>query len=62
MLCAGHEDDYVIELANVVRKELGKMGDVKPKDQKAIGAAKIAHPTIVPIPNLQLHPLPQPIS
>ncbi|XP_019416037.1 PREDICTED: gamma-glutamylcyclotransferase 2-1-like [Lupinus angustifolius] len=48
----GHEDNYVIELANEVRKELGIV-NIVPKDKKLV-----AHPTHVPIPTLQLHPIP----
>ncbi|KAI4316187.1 hypothetical protein L6164_024191 [Bauhinia variegata] len=58
----GHEDDYVIELANEVRKELGIVGNVIPKDKKLVGPAQLPHPPHVPIPSLQLHPLPEPIA
>ncbi|RYR33427.1 hypothetical protein Ahy_A10g048014 isoform A [Arachis hypogaea] len=58
----GHEDDYVIELANEVRKVLG-MGKALPKDKKLVGApSQLQHPPHVPIPTLQLHPLPEPIA
>ncbi|XP_054789011.1 gamma-glutamylcyclotransferase 2-1-like [Prosopis cineraria] len=50
----GHEDDLVIELANEVRKVLGVVGDVTPRE------GRLAHPSHVPIP--VLHPLPQPIA
>ena len=57
-----HEDDYVIELANEVRKVLG-MGKALPKDKKLVGATpQLQHPPHVPIPTLQLHPLPEPIA
>ncbi|XP_019438374.1 PREDICTED: gamma-glutamylcyclotransferase 2-2-like [Lupinus angustifolius] len=48
----GHEDDYVIELANEVRKELGIV-NVLSKDKKMV--APTPH---MPIPTLQLHALP----
>ncbi|KAE9609180.1 hypothetical protein Lal_00020318 [Lupinus albus] len=47
----GHEEEYVIELANEVRKELGIVNVVQ-KEKKLV-----AHPTHVPIPTLQLRPL-----
>ncbi|MED6207248.1 Gamma-glutamylcyclotransferase 2-1 [Stylosanthes scabra] len=58
----GHEDDYVIELANEVRKVLG-MGKALPKDKKLVGApSQLQHSPHAPIPTLQLHPLPEPIA
>lgn len=62
VICAGHEDDLVIELANEVRKVLGIVGNVIPTDKKTIGPAQLAHPSRVPVSPLQLHPLPKPIA
>jgi len=47
---AGHEEDYVIELANEVRKELGRL-----KEKKAAGAhiALKAHLPLMNLPPLQ---------
>ncbi|OIV97781.1 hypothetical protein TanjilG_12538 [Lupinus angustifolius] len=42
----GHEDDYVIVLANEVRKELG-MVNVAPKDKNLVAPAKLQHSTHV---------------
>jgi len=51
----------VIELANEVKKVLG-VGNVVPKEKKQVGAAQLPHPPHVPIPTLQLLPLPEPIA
>lgn len=59
----------MIELANEVRKVLG-VGNVVAKEKKLVGAkekklvgaAQLPHPSHVPIPTLQLHPLPEPIA
>lgn len=56
----GHEDDYVIELANEVRKVPGNMENVITKD-KLVGPAQLPYPH-EPIPALQLHPLSEPIA
>ena len=52
----------MIELANEVRKVLGFVGNVTPKETSAVGAAQLAQSSHVPIPALQLHPLPEPIA
>ncbi|KAK2392291.1 ChaC family protein [Trifolium repens] len=57
----GHEDDYVIELANEVRKVLGVV-NVVPSEKKSVGPAQLQHSPHAPIPTLQLHPLPEPIA
>jgi hypothetical protein len=61
LLYTGHEDDYVIELANEVRKVLGVV-NVVPSDKKLVGPAQLQHSPHAPIPTLQLHPLPEPIA
>ncbi|KAA8520989.1 hypothetical protein F0562_011662 [Nyssa sinensis] len=55
----GHEDDYIIELANEVRKFLGIPGAGIPKE-KLVATSHI--PLKSHIPALQLHPLPKIIA
>lgn len=57
----GHEDDLVIELANEVRKVLGVVNVVL-NEKKLVGTTQLPHQPHVPIPSLQLHPLPEPIA
>nr|AFK48281.1 unknown [Medicago truncatula] len=57
----GHEDDLVIELANEVRKVLGVVNVVL-NEKKLVGPTQLPHQPHVPIPSLQLHPLPEPIA
>ncbi|CAK8568779.1 unnamed protein product [Lathyrus sativus] len=57
----GHEEDYVIELANEVRKALG-VDNVVPNDKKLVGPAQLQHQPHVPISTLPLNPLPEPIA
>lgn len=60
--CAtGHEEDYVIELANEVRKALG-VENIVPNDKKLVGPAQLQHQPHVPISTLPLNPLPEPIA
>ncbi|KAE9587018.1 putative glutathione-specific gamma-glutamylcyclotransferase, gamma-glutamyl cyclotransferase [Lupinus albus] len=62
----GHEDDYVIELANEVRKELGIVNELANGVRKELGIVnvlpkdkKLVAPTPhVPIPGLKLQALP----
>lgn len=62
MFDIGHEDDYVIELANEVRKELGIVGNGLLKEKKLVGPPHIPVPHKSNIPALQLHPLPEAIA
>jgi hypothetical protein len=57
-----HEDDYVIELANEVRKELGIVGSGIPKEKKLVVTPHIPVAHKSNIPALQLHPLPEAIA
>lgn len=58
----GHEEDYVIELANEVRKVLGVSGKGIPMEKKLIGPPSHIPPK-ANIPALQmLHPLPEVIA
>lgn len=59
-LCAGHEDDMVIELANEVRKVIEDMERVIAKD-KLVRPGQLGYPHD-PMPALQLHSLPEPIA
>ncbi|XP_060672907.1 gamma-glutamylcyclotransferase 2-1 [Ziziphus jujuba] len=61
MFDIGHEDDYVIELANEVRKVLGIPGKgILMEKLVGVGAPHIPHEAH--IPSLQLHPLPEAIA
>ncbi|TQD86787.1 hypothetical protein C1H46_027660 [Malus baccata] len=60
MFDIGHEEDYVIELANEVRKVLGIAGKGFPKEKKLAGPTHL--PLKSNIPALQLHPLPEAIA
>lgn len=60
MFDIGHEEDYVIELANEVRNVLGIVGKGIPKDKKLTGPTHI--PLKSHIPAIQLHPLPEAIA
>ena len=51
----------MIDLANEVRKVLGIMGNVLPKDKKLVGLGQLTHHH-EPIPVLQLHQMPEPIA
>jgi len=50
----------VIELANEVRKVLGVNAVLNEK--KLVGPTQLPHQPHVPIPTLQLQPLPEPIA
>lgn len=55
----GHEDDYIIELANEVRKVLGIVGSF-PKEKKLLGPSQI--PLNSHISPVKIRPLPEAIA
>ncbi|CAK9146879.1 unnamed protein product [Ilex paraguariensis] len=60
MFDIGHEDDYVIKLANEVRKVLGIVVVGTPKEKRLVGPSHIILQTH--IPPLHLRPLPEAVA
>ena len=56
MFDIGHEDDYVIELANEVRKVLGVLGICIPKEKRLLGPSHIPLKSLVSPINLRRLP------
>lgn len=62
-LClTGHEDDYIIELANEVRKELGTAEKGILKERKLVGSSSRMPLTKSHIPTLQLRLRPEAVA
>lgn len=62
-LClTGHEDDYIIELANEVRKELGTAEKGILKERKLVGSSSRMPLTKSHIPTLQLGLRPEAVA
>lgn len=58
MFDIGHEDDYVIELANEVRKVLGTVGIGMPKEKKLLGPS--SYIPLKPLSSpIKVRPLPE---
>ena len=62
MFDIGHEDDYIIELANEVRKELGIAEKGILKERKLVGSSSRMPLTKSHIPTLQLRLRPEAVA
>ncbi|KAL9439769.1 hypothetical protein AB3S75_018610 [Citrus x aurantiifolia] len=62
MFDIGHEDNYIIELANEVRKELGIAEKGMLKERKLVGSSSRMPLTKSHIPTLQLHRRPEAVA
>lgn len=54
--CTGHEDDYVIELANEVRKVVLNLGLAMTKDKRLLGSSYMRLSSLVSPINLRMLP------